>query len=672
MSVRRTDPIGGWVIAVCALGILAFFVALYPALGLRVPIGSDSPVYMWWARLGGANGLGPLGTGARPASVGLVAALSGRSPSGTAAVAESLGPVLAVALALAASAFAVTSVRHPRPRLAFAFASAFVGAFLSYLVPGYLSTLAFLTGLVGMLAVIALSAGSVGAGSFLLPGALLAAAGLFHPLFLVLGAGVSAGAALAVIPAWLDARRSSVPFSSTLFGRIGLAWATALPVVGLGLAASGAGAAGNVDTSRDSVLRRVHLGNLLRESYRRKLHHDVPWWRSATAVGLALTALPLASTGPARDPADRERSAAFWGAMAAWLVITLGGVALLLLAGSAAPGQRLFVVCLALPILAGLGLSGLRLPSRVLTIAAAALGAGLFLAAIGSYWWSSRPLVTPTQVAQARAVGADLGALREGTPLVVVADDRSDKPGLFLTRYANVLRSTVPAGRVPDIHLWVGTPADLLRRRPTLTGLAEHDRMSIAYLRQALPSLRRKPLVVVVRSFDPKGYTSAVALPGSTVLAPGVVALPGYTGAPPAAGAPALPAGLRDPGAGPLSPWVPVWLAPLLLAGFGLAGWPWIRLALPDADGSRALALAPSVGIAAAGLGAVLVDAVGIRLSAPGGTAATGVVALIGWAALGMSRLRARRSAAVRASASGPTPDSSGSVAADPASPASV
>jgi hypothetical protein len=358
--------------------------------------------------------------------------------------------------------------------------------------------------------------------------------------------------------------------------------------------------------------------------------------------------------------------------MATWLIITLVGVALLLLAGSAAPGQRLFVVCLALPILAGLGLSGLRFRSRALTIAAVALGAGLFLAALGSYWWSSRPLVSPGQTVEARAAGSALGALREGTPLIVVADDRSDKPALFLTRYLNVARGAVPAGRVPDVHLWVGTPADFLRNRPTLTGLPEHDRMSTGYRQQVQPSLRRKPLAVEIRSFDAKGYAAAAALPGSKVLAPGVVALPGYLGEPPPTGAPSLSVALTDPGAGPLSPWLPVWLAPILLAGFGLAGWPWIRLALPGADRSRTTALAPAVGIAALGLGAVLTDAVGIRLSSGTGTAVTLVVALTGWAVFASSRFRENRASGVRASANAPTPDNSGSVAADPASPASV
>jgi hypothetical protein len=653
-------------VVLSAGALLAFFVALYPALGVHVPIGSDAPVYVWWARLGGAVGLGPLGTGARPAAVGLVAALAGVSPTGAVAAASALGPVVAVALALAAATLATVAVQHPRSQVAFGMVVAFVGAFLGFLVPGYLSTVAFLAPFVGVIAVVVIAAGRPGTAPFLLSGLLLAAAGMFHPLFLLLGAGVSAGAAVALVPGWLASRRDSVPFAASSFGRLAMSWALALPVVGLGLAASGAGTASNVDTSRDSVLRRIHLGALLRDSYRRKLHHDVPWWRSVTGVALALTALPLISTRPARDQAERERGATFWGAMGAWLLITVVGVTLLLLAGSAAPGQRLFVVCLPLPVLAAIGVAAIRLRRRWPTVAAITVCAGLFVASFGSYWWSNRPLVTPVQAEQARAAGEALGRLREGTPLILVVDDRSDKPSLFVTRYANVLRGAVPAARVPDVHIWVGTPGDFLRRTPTVTGLPEHDRLSVDSLRRATPSLRRKPLAIEIQSFDPKNYRAAAALPGSQPLAPGIVALPGHAGVPAARGSPIAGTEQTRPGAGPVSPWLPVWFAPLLLLAFGLAGWPWVTLALPAAGRARTVALAPTVGIGAFGLGAVVIDALGIRLSSGAGSAAIVVVALAGWLAFAVAGRPGRRGR-ITASASALMPDSPGSAAADPA-----
>ena len=636
-------------VVVVAGSVLAFYVLLYPALGLRVPIGSDSPVYVWWSRYTGAAGLGELQTGTRPAILGLLTSIAGVTRLPAAAATAALGPVLAVALSLAAATFAVGSVRHPRQRLAVALVGVLVGVFLGFVVPGYLSTLAFLAPFMAALTVLMLAAGQPGAGAAMAAGLLLAAAGLSHPLFLLLAAGVSAGAAIALLPEYVAGRARGVPFHGSTLGRLALSWAFGLPLIGCGLIASGAGSGPAVDTSRDAVLRRSGLGAQLRASYRRKLTHDLPWWRSVPAVALALTAIPLlpAREGTAAVPAgtpERSRAAAFWAAMAAWLLITFGGVALLSFGLSAAPGQRLIDVCLPLPILAGLGLSAVAFRRRWLTMLAIAGGAALFVASIGSAWLSSRPLSTPEQIEQARSVGVALAGTAPGTPLVLVMDDRSDKPALFVTRYANDLLGAVPAARVPDVRVFVGTPADLVAGRPTLTGLPEHDRLALDYWRRVQPLLRRHPLIVAVRSFDPARFPAASALPAAVPIAPGVVALPDSD--PRAAVSPAraaMPAAQVEPGAGPLSPWLPVGLAALLLAGFALIGWPWTRLALPSSSAADIAALAPAFGAAALSLAAVGADALGLRLSSAGAYAAL-VLALTGWPLMAWASARRRGS----------------------------
>ena len=91
---------------VLGAGILAFYVVVYPLHGYRVSIGSDTPVYVWWARLAGAVGMGTLQTGSRPAITGLLATLSTVTGQQAAGVAGALPAVLAAALALAAAAFA--------------------------------------------------------------------------------------------------------------------------------------------------------------------------------------------------------------------------------------------------------------------------------------------------------------------------------------------------------------------------------------------------------------------------------------------------------------------------------------------------------------------------------------------------------------------------------------
>jgi hypothetical protein len=373
----------------------------------------------------------------------------------------------------------------------------------------------------------------------------------------------------------------------------------------------------------------------------------VPWWRAVSAVGLALTALPLLPSHvprveadvvaghPLVDLAERERLATFWGANAAWLLITLGGVAMLALGLSAAPGQRLIDVCLPLPVLSGLGLAAVRFRRRWLSIAAIVAGVALFVITIGSAWTANRPLSSPSQIEQARAVGAALATTRPTTPLIVVMDDGSDKPALFITRYENDLRDAVPGGRVPDVHVFVGSPKDFLAHRPGQTGLLEHDRLAQGYWARIRPLLHREPLVAVVQGFDPAGFRTASAMPGSRRIAPGVVVLPGI-GSPVGAGS-GLPGALTQPGAGPLSPWTPVWLAAALLAGLGAIGWPWARLSLPAAANGDLLGLAPVFGAAALSLAAVAADAVGLRLGGPGAFVATAVAAS-GWLAFALAR----------------------------------
>jgi hypothetical protein len=84
-----------------------------------------------------------------------------------------------------------------------------------------------------------------------------------------------------------------------------------------------------------------------------------------------------------------------------------------------------------------------------------------------------------------------------------------------------------------------------------------------------------------------------------------------------------------------------VWAGALLLAIGGLAGWPIASLLL-DAEPARArAALAPAAGFAALSLASVLIDGVGLHLSAAGGWVALALAALPGWAVLARRRAAA-------------------------------
>jgi hypothetical protein len=574
-------------------------------------------------------------------------------------VAGALTPALAASVGLACAAFAGRATRAPnaRPRRRFLLVGVFAGAFLGFLVAGYVSTLVFGAMFLAALAVVAEGFGRREMAPVVAAGLLLGAAALAHPVFLLLGGVIALGGALALVGSWRVDELAGRPAWERSLARMVAAGLVAVPVLGAGmlLAADPAGHA-PVDTSRDAVLRRTGLPSLLRASYLRKLHHDFPWWRTIGVVGLALS--PLASrTPPAAppEPADRDRARLFGGAMAAWLLVT-AGVVLALILGASAPGQRLADFCLPLPILAGLGLSAVRPRSRRLGAALVAGGTVLFLAVAWAGWAASRPLVTPAQLAQLRIVGSALGRLPAGTPVVLVMDDHGDKPALRVTRFANYLRDAVPAGRVPDVALFVGSPADLLAGHPTRTGQAEHDALATTAWLALRQDLRRPALAVVVHAIDPAGFDDAALLPEARLLGPGVIALPGLDPEP--ALGPTGPARLTEPGAGPLSPWMPVWLAPVLFVVVAVTGWPWARLGLTDPTPAAVrFALAPAFGGAALSLCAVATDAAGLQLAGAGGWVAA-AVALSGWALLAAR-------AAFRASGSGRTPDSSRSAGAD-------
>src|SRR5947199_252592 len=63
-------------VAAVSTVILAFYVSLYPWRSFRVAIGSDAPVYIWWARRTGALGMRSFQAGGRPAIVGVMASLA--------------------------------------------------------------------------------------------------------------------------------------------------------------------------------------------------------------------------------------------------------------------------------------------------------------------------------------------------------------------------------------------------------------------------------------------------------------------------------------------------------------------------------------------------------------------------------------------------------------------
>src|SRR4029453_5892718 len=136
-------------------------------------------------------------------------------------------------------------------------------------------------------------------------------------------------------------------------------------------------------------------------------------------------------------------------------------------------------------------------------------------------------------------------------------------------------------------------------------------------------------------------------MPRHWAISPGVVALPkfpaGIPFGPPRA--PPLPPAYTSVGAGPLSPWLPVWLGPLLVGALGGVGWPWVVATPPGATPPSRAGVAPSVGIAALSLSAIVADAMGLRLDGMGAVVAVLLAVGTGVLALAASRLRGREAA---------------------------
>jgi hypothetical protein len=135
-------------------------------------------------------------------------------------------------------------------------------------------------------------------------------------------------------------------------------------------------------------------------------------------------------------------------------------------------------------------------------------------------WYRQEPSIRRVEVEAVEAARETIDALPQGTPVVFLVDTEERAAAFHVTRFVNVIRTTVPEERIPDIRLVVGHPDDYLAGRPTLTGNREHDRLSTAYLEDLRPE---PPVVFVVESFNRSGFAEARRL--GTSLAPGVVAL---------------------------------------------------------------------------------------------------------------------------------------------------
>ncbi|HEX6330174.1 MAG TPA: hypothetical protein VF129_02635 [Actinomycetota bacterium] len=570
-----------------ATGLLAWFLWPFVANGLRFPVGPDAPVYLWWTRIAGEEGLAAVAP--RPGAPALTLVLQGAFGRTVVESVAALEITLGVAVGLASA-----SLLRGRDRGTWLLAGALAGTFAVHLAAGYVANL--LQAAVFLAAAVVLAVGS-GRGA-IFAAAAVAAGVLVHPPFAALGSGILL---LAAVMAWRRDRPSAVREGLAVLAGSALG-ATAL------LAMPTDPPRPRGATSRDAFLRRAGLDDELRGSYADRFFRR--WTRYVQWVSL-----PLAAVGLWEPDGFVGRF------LRAWAITTVVGVGLAFATGRLPP-DRLVTFGFVVPILAALGLTrlGRRLRPRR-TFAIAAVGGSTVLLLAGSLiaWNRQEPFLSGEEVAAAAAANAIVARLDHGTPLAFLVNT-TDQTGSFLaTRAANVLRAAVPPDRIRDVVVVVrpaGGDAD--RERAALERVTADD------LRRAERRSGRPAATFVLRPFNPvDDPEDAIVLDAST----------------PVSGDPVEPLRASSPGGIALS----AGLATVLLtaAGFG-----WARAAVRDA--AAALALAPAAGAAVLVLVAVGLERFELLLADPAGAwVVSGIAGGGGYGAWGiLERLTRPRSPA--------------------------
>jgi hypothetical protein len=581
----RESPPGtrAWIpaLVLLAAGLLGYFLLTYPVRGYGLPVGPDAPVYLWWARLAGHDGLAAVGT--RPGVPALTLVLSGTLGISELEVLAGLGAVLGTMAGLAAAALA-----GPAHRAKAVLAGVLAGTFAVHLAGGYFANLAVVA--LFLAAGAALATGTrrgVWAAA-----ALLGAGGLAHPLFF----------ALALVILAIAAGLSGEP------GRILAAAGGAALLVGAGLLSLLPGPSPlSVDTSKDAFLRRAGLAGPLRSEYFSRLGRH--WAEYVLPVSV-----PMAGWGL------RVARGFLGGLLRGWAGVTLAGIAIALVTARV-PAVRFLAFAYVLPIGAAVALpalgSTLSRRTRLLAVGVVGTLAGLMLLGATLTWWRERPFVSALEVRRVASAARVAAAAPPGTPLVFIVND-DDADLLFLaTRAGNLIRAGVPPDRIRDVFVYVGTPQRYLEGEPTLVGDVRYDAMSRLYL-QDIRSAGGTPLAFVLAPFNRPAAEEA-GRQGDQV-APGVAVLGEH---PP-------PVAPDDP-VEPSTPWRVVLAAVSSFALLGVSGLGWGRAAL--GPGPVGLALSPSFGLAGAILASVALDRLGMPLSGPGGLVVSALVAAGGFLA---------------------------------------
>ena len=552
------------------LSLLGWFLWPFIVDGARFPVGPDGPVYLWWSRIAGIDGLSAIGE--RPGAPALALVLEGTLGLSVVQAIAAIEVTLGVAVGLGSTAL----VRARTGTTGWLLAGILGGTFAVHLAAGYLANLAIVAAFLACCTLLDEGRGR----SAVLAALVLAGGGLAHPLFFLLAAVILL---VAGATAWRSDRREAARLSRTAIG--------GGAIVGLGLLAVSVGpSALDVDTSKDAFLRRAGLASELRSAYLDRFIHR--WTRYVQWVSVPLA---IVGFGEAAGTAGRL--------LRAWFATTVAGVVLALVTGLV-PADRFVTFGFAVPILAALGLvrvARLLEPRRAVAVLVTGALMLVMLAGAAIAWNRQEAFLSEGEVRAVTIANGVASDLPEGVPLVFLVNEPDDTVSFLATRAGNVIRAGMPPARIRDVVVVVPPlEGDAGPERRALERLTASDR---AAAEQTSGDLG---VVFVLTPFDevdrdrPDGE---------------IVILPDAFGPP------------------PIDPLVPssaagiAWASVVSLALLSVVGYGWARIGLDDR--LRAAAAAPAIGASMLIIVAVALDALGVPL---GGTAGPVAASAIGGA----------------------------------------
>jgi hypothetical protein len=415
-SIRVPDAV---LVASIAALLAAAPALLAMARGDGAPVGADTPVYVWWAKLVGAAGSSSVAM--RPGVPNVVELVAAALGTPEAVAVAALGCSLVAMLGLVGSAVLRAGGEPSRTAVV---GLVLTGCFGVYLATGHLSNAVFATLFVLALAFML----DGGIGRVAMAAGLLGAAGLAHPDFSWLSCGILIGAAALALVA---GRRREAMITTT----VALA-GTGVSIVGL-LGASSGGSPFDVPTSLDvfllqaGLMSRLHV--LFLERFRPKVSSYALWvW------------IPLASAALGR----RRWGAPLRRLLVAWVAVSIAG-AVVGLVWRPFPPHRIVAFAYCLPLLAATGLTVVidRVPRFGRTIALGVVAAAVVTSA--RIWIDApRPFADPT-AAGAQAVAPQI-ANTHG-PVIVDLPSGANATAVAVIRATNLVRAAAAPDRIRDV-----------------------------------------------------------------------------------------------------------------------------------------------------------------------------------------------------------------------------